>query len=156
MKKKIFISMLLAMFMLVLTLGMTGCGGSSDSGDQEEPEVVTLESYYNEHADQKEDVMYNLLGDESEDVTIEAEIKGNDMIQNISYKKTYGEQYYETLSQCFDEHLSELEGAAYPLIEQVALQSGVDENDITINMTYLDGDGTEIWNHVFKTADKTE
>ncbi|MDO4176512.1 MAG: DUF4854 domain-containing protein [Bacillota bacterium] len=132
MKKRSIIAVVLSVMLL---FAFCGCGGG-----------LTLESYFNDNPDQKAELLEAFEGsDDSGVINMSADISGNTLTVIGTYVDTYPEEVFGVMQEYFDENIDTYEDLINQEKEDLADATGVPKEDITVKVSYVNGDGTEIW-----------
>ena len=143
----------LAIIIAIITMAtLTACGNNDETGSLKQTEnssVQTLESYFNENPDVKEDTFKALSEQTTDSMKIDYEIKGNDIEVIATYTETFPEEVFPSAREVFDNEADSLKAAVQPMKTTAESMTGVPAEKVTCTYTFCNGDGTEIWSKTF-------
>lgn len=130
MKNRKLISGLLIVMLLAMTLVFAGCGGPS-----------TLEEWIGSNSEAQ--ATLDEMSTEELDVTVE----GNNLVYTYTYAQVIDSSLVDAVSQQLDETITNSSSTFTNVADTLEEESGID--GITVQVIYLNGDGTELLNKTF-------
>ena len=130
MKNKKLISGLLIVMLLAMTALFAGCGGPS-----------TLEEWIS--SDSEAQATLEEMSTDELDVTVE----GNTLVYTYTYAQVIDASLVDAVSQQLDETITNSSSTFTNVADTLEEESGID--GITVQVIYLNGDGTELLNKTF-------
>ena len=117
---------------------------TQEQKDGEEP--ITLESYYNEHPDELEEVKENINSDDSlkDLVTVDVTVKENTLSYIYEFKETYSDEQVESFKPDLKKNMEgEITDQMQEKIAQIEEAFGIE--GVKFYMEYRNGDGSKIY-----------
>ena len=146
MKKRSLILLISALLILVLTAcGGKGSSGSTPAEEPAEPEL-TVETYFNAHAGELEEMKEQLNQNEDlkDTMTVDVYAEGNTICYIYTLKQTLSQEDMDAAKPKLQEYIDTNQDG---LKEQIAsMEEGLGIEGIKLYFEYRNGDGTEIFN----------
>lgn len=149
MKRKTALAIIIA---IITMFTFTACGNNDETDSLKQAEnssVQTLESYFKENPDVKEDTFKALSEQTTDSIKIDYEIKGNDIEIIATYTETFPEEVFPSAREAFNSKADSLRAVVQPIKTIAESMTGVPAEKITCTYTFCNGDGTEIWSKTF-------
>lgn len=130
MKNRKLVSALLIVMLLAMTTLFAGCGGAS-----------TLEDWI--AGDSEAQATLEQMSTDELDVTVE----GNTLVYTYTYAQVIDASLVDAVSQQLDQTITNASSTFTNVADTLEEESGID--GITVQVIYLNGDGTELLNKTF-------
>ena len=138
---KIFAVLLSLVMVMPATALLTSC--SSDP--------ATLEDYIADHPEEQKAMDDAVASYEQDGMSVDVQIKGNEIIYSFKYDETFDEDTVEQLKSYFEGAMGGVsavfEGIAKSCEEQTEIEG------ITVQVLYLNGDDSEIFSQTFEAKE---
>lgn len=140
MKKRISkffaVSMILAMTLSIAVLS-TSCGGTK-----------TLENYVDSNKDVKQQLVDVGAQTSTDQLKSEVLVKENTLTYKFTYTDTYTKQQADQMVAFFEKSMESVSSVYEGVRDDLSKQSEIE--DVVVKITYLNGDGSEIYSTTFE------
>lgn len=122
-----------------VTAVLTGCGSD---------EPNTLEKYMADHPDEQKAMDDAVASYKQDGMAVDLQIKENTIIYSFKYDETFDEDAVEQMKSYFDGAMESM-GSVFENIAK-SCQEQTEIDGITVQVLYLNGDDSEIYNETFE------
>lgn len=136
-KKRIVSVILVAVLMITSAAALISC-----KKEEEKPE--TLEEYI-EASESAQEELKGISDSMSNDLLDGSmSVEGNSIVITMKFKEVYDDSYFDKMKDAMEDKLDEYKDTFNDAISDIQKSSGIE--DVTLKMSVLNGDGTEIYN----------
>lgn len=130
-KKKI--SGVILLFLVMSVMFLAGCGSAR-----------TVEKYFSDNQEAMKQIEQMEKNSTDENGSLKFEVKENTVTITYQFKETYTGKAMETMKQTIDEIIKTDDMSSYTdIIKDIKEDAGIEE-EVTIKVVYLNGDGEEL------------